>query len=177
MPSNIAHIDSVMGKLGLPAPIAELSARRWDAIIVGAGHNGLTCAAYLGKAGKQVLVLEARERIGGACTSASAGPARWQNPSPATASHRVPIWRGCCTRWSSVNWICRGGGSSGNRPWAVTSCRLKMASACCSRKMMPKPRRKCGPSYRMRSPVGEPCRMSSAGREPHCAPLMGATYG
>jgi len=37
-------------------------------VIVGAGHNGLTCAAYLARAGKQVLVLEARERIGGACT-------------------------------------------------------------------------------------------------------------
>ncbi len=74
MPSNIAHIDSVMGKLGLPAPIAELSARHWDAIIVGAGHNGLTCAAYLAKAGKQVLVLEARERIGGACTLAEPFP-------------------------------------------------------------------------------------------------------
>ena len=37
-------------------------------IVVGAGHNGLTCAAYLARAGKQVLVLEARERVGGACT-------------------------------------------------------------------------------------------------------------
>jgi phytoene dehydrogenase-like protein len=60
--------DAVMGKLGLPAPIAELAAQRWDALIVGAGHNGLTCAAYLARAGKRVLVLEARERIGGACT-------------------------------------------------------------------------------------------------------------
>lgn len=40
----------------------------WDAIIVGAGHNGLTCAAYLARAGKKVLVLESRARIGGACT-------------------------------------------------------------------------------------------------------------
>ncbi|WP_254062215.1 NAD(P)/FAD-dependent oxidoreductase [Acidobacterium sp. S8] len=40
----------------------------WDAIIVGAGHNGLACAAYLARAGKRVLVLESRERIGGACT-------------------------------------------------------------------------------------------------------------
>jgi phytoene dehydrogenase-like protein len=56
------------GRVGLPAPLRELAAKRWDAIIVGAGHNGLTCAAYLARAGKRVLVLESRERIGGACT-------------------------------------------------------------------------------------------------------------
>jgi phytoene dehydrogenase-like protein len=57
-----------LGQVGLPAPVRELAARRWDVIIVGAGHNGLTCAAYLARAGKRVLVLESRERIGGACT-------------------------------------------------------------------------------------------------------------
>ncbi|GIV79283.1 MAG: FAD-dependent oxidoreductase [Litorilinea sp.] len=57
-----------LGRLGLPAPVRELAARRWDVIVVGAGHNGLTCAAYLARAGQQVLVLEARERVGGACT-------------------------------------------------------------------------------------------------------------
>ena len=36
-----------------------------DVIVVGAGHNGLTCAGYLAKAGKRVLVLEAREVVGG----------------------------------------------------------------------------------------------------------------
>lgn len=46
----------------------ELSARRWDIVVVGAGHNGLTAAAYLAMAGKSVLVLEARDRVGGACT-------------------------------------------------------------------------------------------------------------
>ena len=59
---------AVLGQLGLPAPLAELTAKSWDAIIVGAGHNGLACAAYLGRARKRVLVLEARERVGGACT-------------------------------------------------------------------------------------------------------------
>jgi phytoene dehydrogenase-like protein len=60
--------SAVMGKIGLPAPVRELAAQRWDVIIVGAGHNGLTCAAYLAREGKRVLVLEARERVGGACT-------------------------------------------------------------------------------------------------------------
>jgi phytoene dehydrogenase-like protein len=57
-----------MGRIGMPMPIKELATRRWDVIVVGAGHNGLACAAYLARGGKQVLVLEARERIGGACT-------------------------------------------------------------------------------------------------------------
>jgi phytoene dehydrogenase-like protein len=57
-----------LGVLGLPEPLSALSARRWDAIVVGAGHNGLACAAYLARAGKRVLVLEARKRVGGACT-------------------------------------------------------------------------------------------------------------
>jgi phytoene dehydrogenase-like protein len=46
----------------------ELRGSRWDAIVVGAGHNGLTAATYLARAGWKVLVLERRDRVGGACT-------------------------------------------------------------------------------------------------------------
>src|SRR5690349_19748460 len=42
---------------------------RYDAVIVGGGHNGLVCAAYLARAGRRVLVLEKREVIGGAAVS------------------------------------------------------------------------------------------------------------
>ncbi|TMK71918.1 MAG: FAD-dependent oxidoreductase, partial [Actinobacteria bacterium] len=45
-----------------------MASRSWDAVVVGGGHNGLTAAAYLARAGRSVLVLERRERLGGACT-------------------------------------------------------------------------------------------------------------
>ncbi|HWD42562.1 MAG TPA: NAD(P)/FAD-dependent oxidoreductase [Actinomycetota bacterium] len=61
-------VAAALGQVGLPAPLAELTARAWDAVVVGGGHNGLTAAAYLARAGRSVLVLERRERLGGACT-------------------------------------------------------------------------------------------------------------
>jgi phytoene dehydrogenase-like protein len=66
--AGVNEVAAKMGEVGLPAPIAELAAREWDAVVVGGGHNGLTAAAYLARAGRSVLVLERRERLGGACT-------------------------------------------------------------------------------------------------------------
>jgi phytoene dehydrogenase-like protein len=48
--------------------------KRYDIIIIGAGHNGLTAAAYLAKAGKKVLVLEKRPVIGGAAATEELWP-------------------------------------------------------------------------------------------------------
>jgi phytoene dehydrogenase-like protein len=46
-----------------------VSAGAYDAIVIGGGHNGLVCAAYLARAGRKVLVLERRERVGGAAVT------------------------------------------------------------------------------------------------------------
>lgn len=49
-------------------------AKRYDAIIIGAGHNGLVCAAYMAKAGRKVLVLERRHLVGGATVTEELNP-------------------------------------------------------------------------------------------------------
>src|SRR5881275_829515 len=41
----------------------------YDVVVIGAGHNGLTCAAYLGMAGLKVKILERRSIVGGAAVT------------------------------------------------------------------------------------------------------------
>src|SRR5471032_258612 len=43
----------------------SISRDRYHCIIIGGGHNGLSCANYLARSGRSVLVLEACERLGG----------------------------------------------------------------------------------------------------------------
>jgi phytoene dehydrogenase-like protein len=68
MASNIGDYDCKSDSM------ANASNSIYDAIIVGAGHNGLTAAAYLARAGLSVLVLERREIVGGCCVTEEIAP-------------------------------------------------------------------------------------------------------
>ncbi len=58
-------------------------AQRYDAIVIGAGHNALVAAAYLSKAGRRVLAIERRDVMGGAAVS----EAVWPGYTVSTASY------------------------------------------------------------------------------------------
>jgi phytoene dehydrogenase-like protein len=87
----ISTTAALLGEIGLPAPVRELASRRWDVVIVGAGHNGLACAAYLARADKRVLVLESRARVGGACTIEEPFPGVHMSPCAYLAGLLHPL--------------------------------------------------------------------------------------
>ncbi|KNA12302.1 hypothetical protein SOVF_126700 [Spinacia oleracea] len=49
--------------------ITALKDKKWDALVIGGGHNGLTAAAYLARGGLSVAVLERRHLVGGAAVT------------------------------------------------------------------------------------------------------------
>nr|MDQ2879387.1 NAD(P)/FAD-dependent oxidoreductase [Pseudomonadota bacterium] len=63
--------------------------RRYDALIIGGGHNGLVCAFYLARAGLKVRVLERRHVVGGAAVTEEFHPG-FRN---STASYTVSLLR------------------------------------------------------------------------------------
>ncbi|MGA8033273.1 MAG: NAD(P)/FAD-dependent oxidoreductase [Casimicrobiaceae bacterium] len=64
-----------------------MNARTFDAVVIGAGHNGLTCAAYLAGAGQSVCVVERRSVVGGAAVTEEFHPG-FRN---STASYTVSL--------------------------------------------------------------------------------------
>jgi len=58
----------------LVKPLAKNSNPIYDAVVIGAGHNGLTAAAYLARAGYSTLVLERRDLVGGCCVTEEIAP-------------------------------------------------------------------------------------------------------
>ncbi len=64
-----------------------MSSSRFDCIIIGGGHNGLICAAYLAQAGKKVCVLERRHVLGGASTTEEL----WPGYKVSTAAYVVSL--------------------------------------------------------------------------------------
>ena len=61
----------------------------YDAVIIGAGHNGLVAAAYLARAGRRVLVLERRETLGGCAVTEE----RWPGFRVSTAAYVNSLFR------------------------------------------------------------------------------------
>jgi phytoene dehydrogenase-like protein len=80
-----------LGRPDLPALRSELYNHIWDVIVVGAGHNGLTAAAYLAREGKSVLVLERRDVVGGACTIEEPWPGYRISPCAYVAGLLHPV--------------------------------------------------------------------------------------
>lgn len=67
--------------------------KAYDAIVIGAGHNGLTTAAYLGRAGLRTLVLERRHIVGGCAVTEEIDPERAPGCRVSTASYIASMLR------------------------------------------------------------------------------------
>ena len=87
-----------------------------DVIVVGAGHNGLVCAAYLARRGLDVLVLEANSELASFCCSHETWPQTLDSPHARSAVHigdeeesygSARVATGCVSieTWLPASWV------------------------------------------------------------------------
>ena len=69
--------------------MAATTRERYDCLVIGGGHNGLVCAAYLAKAGRKVCVLERRHVLGGCATTEEL----WPGYKISTAAYVVSLFQ------------------------------------------------------------------------------------
>ena len=100
------NAPATMGDQPHPRPSSSANAsggfvaKPYYAVVVGGGHNGLTCAPYLAKAGKKVLALERRH--------GSAAPPSPRISSRGSSSRCIPMLSRSCVPRSSASWSSRG---------------------------------------------------------------------
>ena len=81
----------ITGSVAPPQIVMEhdmKQAKKYDAVIIGGGHNGLVCAAYLAKAGQSVCVLERRHVLGGCATTEEL----WTGYKVSTAAYVISLF-------------------------------------------------------------------------------------
>ena len=72
---RVGHVSLWRCRLLLGAVVVTaVGGARYDCIVIGGGHNGLVCAAYLARGGRSVLVLEAADEVGGAAVTRQFAP-------------------------------------------------------------------------------------------------------
>src|SRR5258708_29195405 len=93
-PASRLSLQSLYSLFGLhtnaKSDLRLISMSDLDAIIIGAGHNGLTCAAYLGMAGLRVRGLGRRGVVGGACGTEGIPPRLRHSSAPHTGGPVPP---------------------------------------------------------------------------------------